>query len=252
MDEQDSKPLNTLKIAITSIFTALVFVATFLTQINLPISGGYFNLGEVVIYVTALSFGPWIAAFAGGVGSMLSDMIGYPMYAPWTLLIKATEGFVVGLIFTKLKQKGTQFRQATPKEMLSLLVFGFISSGSLLIFGMAFYPDGLIIWLVFSAIMLIAIIFAVYYIKVDMYKITMSVLVGMIIMVIGYFFSEWLIIYGVGGTVIGLEKGLSEIPANILQCLVGMYLAIPIYQALFKSKILEIVAMYPKKREIAE
>jgi uncharacterized membrane protein len=176
MNTHRDKPLNPLLIAITAAFTALVFVATFSFRIPLPISGGYFNLGDVVIYVTALSFGPWIAAFAGGVGSMLSDIIGYPIYAPWTLLIKGMEGLIVGLLFTKFNRKGTQFSTSTPKETVSLLVFGFISSASIVIFGMAFYPGELVLWLVFSVIMLLVIIVAIYYVKVDMYKITISIL----------------------------------------------------------------------------
>lgn len=247
MNMHPSKPLNPLLIAITATFTALVFVTTFSFQVSLPISKGYFNLGEVVIYVTALSFGPWVATFAGGVGSMLSDVAsGYPSFAPWTLLIKALEGFLVGMLFRRFKRKGTQMEVASPKETVLLLVFGFVSSAMIVIFGMAFYSeDPVWIWLIFSMIMLVAIILAVYYVKVDMYKITISILVGMLVMVAGYFLSEWLVI-------VGLVGALSEIPLNILQCLVGMYLAIPIYQALFKSKILEMVSIYPKKQEKSE
>ncbi|HME50981.1 MAG TPA: ECF transporter S component [Candidatus Lokiarchaeia archaeon] len=241
MNPHREKPLNPLLIAVTAAFTALVFVATFSFRIPLPISGGYFNLGDVVIFVTALSFGPWIGAFAGGVGSMLSDMIGYPIYAPWTLIIKGMEGLIVGLLYMKFNQKATQFKTATVKETVSLLVFGFISSGSIVIFGMTFYSGELVIWVVFSIIMLLAIIVAVYYVKVDLYKITISILAGMFVMVVGYFLAEWFILFDTGA--------LSEIPANILQCLVGLYLAIPIYQALFKSKILEMVSIYPRKRE---
>jgi uncharacterized membrane protein len=246
MSENRGKPLNTLKIAITAAFTALVFVGTFFFQINLPLSKGYFNLGEAVIYVTALSFGPWIAAFAGGIGSLFSDvMAGYTVFAPWTLVIKGLEGLVVGLLFEKFKKIEKQLKTSSPKETLTLLVFGFVSSASIVIFGNAFYPDGMVIWIVFSAIMLLAIILAVYYVKVDLYKMTFSIIIGMIVMIMGYFLSE-------GFVIVGWVGALSEIPVNILQCLVGLYLAVPIYQALIKSKVLEMVAIYPRKREQAE
>lgn len=89
--------MNTKKIASTAIFTALTCVMTIV--VRFPIAGGgYVNFGDTFIFITALCIGPFAGAFAGGVGSAIADVIGYPIYAPFTLVIKAIEGLVCGLI----------------------------------------------------------------------------------------------------------------------------------------------------------
>ncbi len=84
------------KIALFSIYSALVCVATF---IHVPVPGFriYFNLGEGAIYTIAILFGAFAGGIAGGLGSALADLLlGYPLWAPFTLIIKGTEGFIVG------------------------------------------------------------------------------------------------------------------------------------------------------------
>ncbi len=239
-DEKTTK-LKPITIAITATFTALTFVAT-LISFSLPLSHGYFNLGEVVVYIAALSFGPWVGAFAGGIGSMLSDMtLGYPQWAPWTFIIKGIEGLVVGFLYARLKRSKPSLEPISPKNIVSLLIFGFLSSASIIIFGVAFFADGLVFWIILSILMMAAIMLSVYYIKVNMYWIISSILAGMLIMVPGYFLAGWFFISGAGA--------LTEIPINIIQCLVGMYLAIPVYQSLYKSKILEDVNIQTKVKE---
>lgn len=91
------------RIAAFSLYTALVCIATF---IHIPIPGYriYFNLGEGAIYTIALLLGGTIGGISGGLGSALADLIlGYPLWAPFTLIIKGVEGFVVGKIGRKNK-----------------------------------------------------------------------------------------------------------------------------------------------------
>jgi len=84
-------------VAAAAVFIALTFVVTRYTVIPIPATKGYFNLGEVVIYIAALVFGPVVGALAGGVGSSLADLAGnYLQFAPFTLVIKGIEGFIVG------------------------------------------------------------------------------------------------------------------------------------------------------------
>jgi Predicted membrane protein len=72
--------------------------------VYIPSTKGYFNIGEAMIYTAAILFGPLIGAFAGGVGSMLADiLLGYYYYAPATLVVKAIEGFVVGFLSRKTR-----------------------------------------------------------------------------------------------------------------------------------------------------
>jgi uncharacterized membrane protein len=63
--------------------------------------GGYFNVGDVMIFVSALTFSPLIGGIAGGLGSAIADIIGFPLFALPTLVIKGLEGLVAGLITNK-------------------------------------------------------------------------------------------------------------------------------------------------------
>ena len=100
------RPLTPIKLALTAVFTAIVFViSSQIPPIPIPATGGYFNVGEVTIYVAALLFGPFVGAFSGGVGAMLSDLyLGYGVFAPGTLIIKSIEGAIVGVLNIKLKK----------------------------------------------------------------------------------------------------------------------------------------------------
>lgn len=82
-------------IALGALVAAAVAVAT---MIHIPVPGFrlYFNFGEGVLYVAALTFGARYGA-AGGLGAALADLLlGYPLWAPLTLAIKGAEGYVVG------------------------------------------------------------------------------------------------------------------------------------------------------------
>jgi len=95
------KKENTLvQISLTAIMTAMVTVGTLLIRIPNPM-GGYFNVGDVMIFVCALTFKPIIGGLAGGVGSAIADIIGFPVFAIPTLIIKGLEGFLASLITNK-------------------------------------------------------------------------------------------------------------------------------------------------------
>ena len=74
--------------AFAALFCSLVFAATW---ISIPAGLGNVNLGDALILATAWLFGgPW-AVLVSGVGAALADLLaGYAVYAPGTLLIKAT------------------------------------------------------------------------------------------------------------------------------------------------------------------
>lgn len=97
-------------IAMAGISTALVMAATITLQIPVAGANGYFNLGDSIILVTSVLCGPIVGAIAGGLGSMLADIItGYAIYAIPTLIIKGLEGALCGLIaditYKKLAEK---------------------------------------------------------------------------------------------------------------------------------------------------
>ncbi len=90
------KSLSTRGIATIAVMSALTMVATMIS-VNFAPTAGYFNFGDVIVVTTALIFGSKIGGAAGGLGSALADVyLGYGMFAPFTLVIKGTEGFVVG------------------------------------------------------------------------------------------------------------------------------------------------------------
>jgi uncharacterized membrane protein len=95
-------------ITVTAVFTALVFLSSYLFQIPIPATQGYFNLGDIMIFISALTFGPTVGGFAGGIGSALSDAIGgFGPFAPFTLIIKGLEGYVAGVISRRSLQRRT-------------------------------------------------------------------------------------------------------------------------------------------------
>ncbi len=86
-----------VQITLMAIMAALVAVGTLLIRIPNAM-GGYFNVGDVLIFVSALAFNPLIGGFAGGVGSAISDAVGFPIFVIPTLVIKGLEGTIAGLI----------------------------------------------------------------------------------------------------------------------------------------------------------
>lgn len=82
-------------IAVCGILSAFVFLGT---QIRIPTSIGYMNMGDAVILTASYVIGP-AAFFPAAVGSALSDLIaGYPLYIAPTFVIKGLMGLVAGFI----------------------------------------------------------------------------------------------------------------------------------------------------------
>jgi len=88
------------QISLMPVMTALVAVGTLMIRIPNPM-GGYFNVGDVMIFVCALNFHPIIGGLAGGAGSAIADMIGFPLFVIPTLIIKGLEGLLASLITNK-------------------------------------------------------------------------------------------------------------------------------------------------------
>ena len=93
---------STFKIVFTSLFAALICVATMLIQIPIPASGGFANLGDGIILMCAFLMNPLHAVLAAGLGSMLADILaGWLTFAPGTLVIKAGIALISALIFNR-------------------------------------------------------------------------------------------------------------------------------------------------------
>ena len=90
---------GTRELAASAIMAALVCVATMLIQFPIPATQGFFNVGDAMVMVAALTFGPVVGAIAGGLGSSLADFLGgWYVWVPFTLIIKGVEGLLAGSV----------------------------------------------------------------------------------------------------------------------------------------------------------
>src|SRR5947209_3863440 len=94
------------KLIIAALLAAFVAAITIFLRIPIPKSGGYLNLGDVVIIFAGLYMGPKYGLLIGGVGSAVADAIGFPIFIVPTLIIKGLEGLFAGLIQSKLRILG--------------------------------------------------------------------------------------------------------------------------------------------------
>ena len=91
-------------LTITAAFVALTYIFTAFINVKLPIAanGGLIHLGNVPLFICAILFGKKSGALAGGIGMGLFDLLsGWTAWAPFTFVIVAIMGYVVGAITEK-------------------------------------------------------------------------------------------------------------------------------------------------------
>jgi len=102
-EKAERRQLVLLQLILAGILAALVAVATFFVQIPNPATHGYINFGDIMIFVSALTFGPIVGGLAGSIGSSIADIAGgYGYFAPFTFVIKGAEGAIAGLISNRV------------------------------------------------------------------------------------------------------------------------------------------------------
>jgi len=233
---------TTIQLSITAIFTSLVFVATTIFSIYVPQTKGFFNIGETMVYTTALVFGPFVGAFAGGVGSMLADLfLGFPHYAPATLVIKACEGAVVGVL-TKKKLKFSSKLQ----WKLFTVTFGLIAGVLLGAIGSLYYSGSVELyigfpppesptlnlfvprefWYSLGVLVILLISLTGFVFEPEFGWFVFSIFIGGSLMITGYFLYQQFFL-GV--------LAVAEIPVNIGQMTIGLIVALPIVRAIWRS-----------------
>ncbi len=220
------------------IYTVAVYVVTIAIQIYQPATGGYFNLGESIIYLAALLKGPLVAGIAGGVGAALADLsTGYSIFAPGTLVIKFIEGYLAGFLVQKISESTSKF--------LAGLV-GIFYTTLLLVFAIHYWageifvgPENfltisietplinipLIVWIII-ALLLGGIISYVLINKFVKELEAIALLVAGLEMVLGYFLYEFFISNPLSGR--DPWAAIAEIPINIGQAVIGASIAVPI------------------------
>ena len=227
-----------VELSISAIGIVLVCLATIALQVYIPATHGYFNLGETMVYTFALLFGPRVGLIAGGIGSALADLLtGYVIYAPGTLVIKAIEGFLVGILSRFLIRYGKRVWKPLSIVLgisialsLSYIGVSYYSEPSETSIGLPYlgYKTFIIVipptfWI---AVSLIIASFIVYYgLRIDpkIGVIVFSIIVGGLEMVLGYYLYEQFILG---------YFALAEVPFNICQMLIGLSVAVPLYRSL--------------------
>ena len=127
---------NPLSLSITAIFAALACVITMVIAFPIPATNGFINIGDAVVMLTGLIFGPIIGGIAGGMGSALADIfLGYTNYALATLIIKGLEGFIVGLIANPKEN----YSKPNIRDIIAVIIGGLIMAFGYFIFEAIFY-----------------------------------------------------------------------------------------------------------------
>jgi uncharacterized membrane protein len=228
--------MSSFDLAVTAVFTALVCAATIMFSIYVPVTEGFFNIGESMVFLAALLFGPFIGGFAGGVGSMLADiLLGFPHYAPATLIIKGCEGIVVGM----LKKRNPKLSSTLHWKFLTMILG--VAAGSLLgCIGAVYYSGEVELTLglevfnlyipswfwIFLGILAALLIAATGFVTDPEFGWTIfSIIVGGFCMVLGYFLYEFFLIY----PLFKIEAvAVAEVPVNLGQMIIGAIVALPI------------------------
>ena len=124
---------NPLNVSMAAIFAVIIFA---LTLIAVVLSEGFINIGDIGVMISGLLFGPVVGSVAGGIGPFIADIVLYPPTAIYTLVIKALEGFLVGVIANPRKNyKKLNYRDIVAVVVGGLtMVFGYFFV-ELLVFG---------------------------------------------------------------------------------------------------------------------
>ncbi|MDD4327653.1 MAG: ECF transporter S component [Eubacteriales bacterium] len=123
------------KIAYGGILTGLVLVATMFLQMPNGL-GGYINLGDGVIFASAILLGPF-AGLVGALGAATSDfLLAYGVYVPATFAIKGAMGLTAGIMLRSRKGDSYFFKALTFLICEVIMVGGYFAFETML-FGLS-------------------------------------------------------------------------------------------------------------------
>ncbi len=215
--------------------TALVLAATVVINIYVPATRGYFNLGETMIYLVALLFDPLTAAFAGGVGSALADVVlGYTIYAPATLVIKAAEGALASTLVRRLRGRQRGIFALSMGTVAAYFVVILVIGYTLFVGEVELTLSGLLTlkgfieptsWILIASAAIATPLYILIRKKGEIGLILISLLSAGSIMILGYYLYEQLILG---------YYALAEVPVNLGQVVMGIAVAIPTYTLITK------------------
>lgn len=112
---------------IALVLAAAVTALTLTFRIPVPSTGGYLNLGDIVIIFSSLFFGPAVGLAVGAAGSAAADVLGgYAAFAPVTLIVKGLEGLVPGLMTRRASSSRPRAAAGASLGALTMVVGYFI------------------------------------------------------------------------------------------------------------------------------
>lgn len=116
------KKINVKQLTLCGVLAALICVLTIFPHI--PLGSGYIHLGDGLILLSVMLLGP-LGIPAAAVGSMLADLLVFPMYAPVTLVVKALMALVAWLIYRKESLNRTVLAFVAAEAVMVLGYFGY-------------------------------------------------------------------------------------------------------------------------------
>ncbi|MDN7242525.1 ECF transporter S component [Planococcus sp. N028] len=135
---------RTFDLILTAMSIALVFVATLLLNIKLPITanGGLVHLGTAMLFVISIVFGPKKGMIAGAIGMGLFDLVsGWTLWAPISFLARGLQGYLVGKIAWSNGRNGNSTKFNILAAILSVpFMLAIYYVGEAIIFGSFIVP----------------------------------------------------------------------------------------------------------------
>lgn len=130
MRGKDMNSRKIRKIVFSALMASLTAAATMVIHIPSAL-GGYIHLGDGMVLLSGILLGPLAGAAAGGIGSMMADLLsGYAFYAPATLIIKALGACLSGYLYRSLSRKGRDgYFQILPFLTAGIVCSGVVTGG---------------------------------------------------------------------------------------------------------------------------
>ncbi|MBP5090996.1 MAG: ECF transporter S component [Bacilli bacterium] len=130
-----------------AIFGALCYVLTVFIRIPSGF-GGYFHLGDSIVILSAILFGPLVGSFVGIIGCGMADVSsGFIAFLPYTIVAKALLAIMTWAVFKCLKNSSKRriapiagsYVQACIYYFAYKAILGEYTYGVMEFFGMAFW-----------------------------------------------------------------------------------------------------------------
>lgn len=133
---------TTRNIVVAGLMAALVTVGTMLIQIPVGLSG-YVHLGDSMVYLSGVLFGPVLGGLAAGLGSFFADMMsGYAVYALPTFIIKALDAAAIAIVYKMVSRGSESITRKMIAYVLAFIVGSIVMASGYFLFETFLYGVG--------------------------------------------------------------------------------------------------------------